>query len=80
MPSIDWPANSPDLNPLENIWGLLKGRLGARYPRPSGNDEMRAAILEEWAKITPQEILKFVDTMPERIAAVIANEGGHTRW
>lgn len=41
---------------------------------------MRDAILEAWAKILAEEILKLVDSMPERIAAVIAANGGHTRW
>lgn len=41
---------------------------------------MRAAIGEEWARISEEDILKHVDSMAERIQAVIAAQGGHTRW
>lgn len=36
--------------------------------------------MEEWERISEEDILKFVDSMPQRIQAVIANHGGHTRW
>lgn len=41
---------------------------------------MRDAILQEWNKINEEEILAFVDSIPECIEAVIAGNGGHTRW
>lgn len=41
---------------------------------------MRDAILEEWNRITKEEILESVECIPERIGAVIAANGGHTRW
>lgn len=68
------------LNPIENIWNLLKNRLNASIPRPTGKAEVRAAVLEEWNHITEENIQKFVDSMPEHIQAVIAANGGHTRW
>lgn len=80
MPSLIWPASSPDLNPIENVWNLLKNRLNQRTPRPKGVVEMKEAIIEEWDRITEAEILEFVDSIPERIEAVIAASGGHTRW
>lgn len=80
IPLFVWSPSSPDFNPIENICRLLKTRLNARNPRPKGKEEVRSAILDEWEQISEEEILKFVDIMPQRIHAFIAAEGGHTRW
>jgi len=41
---------------------------------------MGQAIREEWEGISEAHLLRFVDSMPERIQAIIAASGGHTRW
>lgn len=81
LASIRWsglPANSPDLNPIENVWLLLKYRIGRRFPRTI--DELRQYVIEEWDKLEPQDYLKYIEEMPERYEAVIAAGGGHTKW
>jgi transposase len=42
---MEWPANSPDLNPIENVWRLLKYRVGRRFPKTA--DQVRQFIEEE---------------------------------
>ncbi len=50
---LDWPANSPDLNPIENLWGIVKRKM--RDTRPNNADELKATVKETWASIPPQQ-------------------------
>uniref|UniRef100_A0AAY5L9I4 Tc1-like transposase DDE domain-containing protein n=1 Tax=Esox lucius TaxID=8010 RepID=A0AAY5L9I4_ESOLU len=42
IPLLNWPANSPDLNPIENLWGIVKRKM--RYARPNNAEELKATI------------------------------------
>ncbi len=46
---LDWPANSPDLNPMENLWGIVKKKI--RDTRPNNADDLKAAIKATWASL-----------------------------
>ena len=50
---LDWPANSPDLNPIENLWGIIERNM--RDTRPKNKEELTASINEIWASITPRQ-------------------------
>ncbi len=54
---LDWPANSPDLNPIENLWGIVKRKM--RDTRPNNADDLKATIKATWASITPEQFDKF---------------------
>ncbi|UYV75710.1 hypothetical protein LAZ67_13001071 [Cordylochernes scorpioides] len=54
---MDWPARSPDLNPIEHVWDALVRRIGARHPSPRTLVELRTAILEEWG-LLPLDLLQ----------------------
>ncbi len=75
---LDWPANSPDLNPIENLWGIVKSKM--RDTRPNNADELKAAIKETWASIPPQQCHKLITSMPRRIEAVIKAKGAPTKY
>ncbi len=62
---LDWPANSPDLNPIENICGIIKRTM--RNERPKNADELKATVKETWASIPPQQCHKLITSMPRRI-------------
>ncbi|KAF2195764.1 hypothetical protein K469DRAFT_699386, partial [Zopfia rhizophila CBS 207.26] len=73
---MEWPSRSPDLNPIENVWRLLKARIGRRFPKTDA--EVRQYLLEEWDKLDLDDFRKYVESMPDRCRAVIAANGGHT--
>ncbi|KAG2189513.1 hypothetical protein INT46_002882, partial [Mucor plumbeus] len=76
----DWPAQSPELNPIEHVWYQLKRRLNTYTTRPTTKEELEARITNEWYKFTKNDCLKYIDSMPARIKAVIRSGGGHTRF
>ncbi len=59
---LDWPANSPDLNPIENLWGIVKRKM--RDIRPNNADELKDAIKATWASVTPEQCHRLISSMP----------------
>jgi len=84
IPKEPLPAFSPDLNPIENVWHILKSRLRKRFTkgehRPHSEDELWEALSEEWEAIDQGTIDRLIDSMPSRLADVIKAEGSHTKW
>ena len=76
---LDWPGNSPDLNPIENLWSRLKRAVGAK--RPGNKRELIESIIGAWYHIiTPEHLEALVDSMPRRCQAVIDARGYPTRY
>jgi transposase len=75
-----WPAQSPDLNPIEHLWDHLKRQLN-KYPKPpSGCHELWERVAEEWNNIPPETCQGLIESMPRRIKAVLSAKGGHTKY
>ncbi len=75
---LDWPANSPDLNPIENLWSIIKRKM--RDTRPNNADDLKATVKETWASIPPQQCHKLITSMPRRIEAVIKAKWAPTKY
>ena len=80
IPRHDRLAQSPDLNPIENVWRIMKQRIKARTYFPGTVNEMRKAVQQEWARLRPVDFNQFVDSMPERIVELQKRAGMQTRW
>ena len=74
-----WPANSPDLNPIENVWMVVKD-LFKHHSRPNSKLEMIEKIQSVWDTISIEWLRTLISTMLYRMQAVIAAGGGSTRW
>lgn len=77
---LDWPAQSPDLNPIEHIWWILKSKLAEYEEEPTTIVELWRRIEEEWEKIPTNICREFIESMPRRIAAVYKARGGYTKY
>lgn len=77
---MDWPARSPDLNPIEHLWDQLKKRIRSRKPRPTSLEELKTAALEEWEVIPQENIKTLILSMQQRMEEVITKRGGNTHY
>lgn len=71
---LDWPSQSPDLNPIEMLWRDLKRAVHAR--RPSNLSQLTAFCKEEWAKIPQSRCERLISHYRNRLVEVISAKGG----
>ena len=77
---MDWPPSSPDLSPIENLWKQLKDSISERRHRIKSILEMEVALQQEWAKIAKETLEKLMESMPKRMAQMLKNNGGSTKY
>ncbi len=75
---MDWPIMSPDLNPIENLWGILKRKV--EECKVSNIHQLRDFIMEEWKRTPVANCEALVNSMPKRVKAVLEHNDGHTKY
>lgn len=83
--SMFWPPYSPDLNPIESVWSMMKDFIQNNYPefergRQRTKSEVRQIIQQAWDSISSDQLLVLITSMPARCLAVINADGGQTKY
>jgi transposase len=77
---MNWPPQSPDLNPIENLWAELKKSVRRKEKKPSNLKELDALVKEAWNEIPPEYCRRLVVSMRNRVNACIEVGGGPTKY
>jgi transposase len=73
---IQWPAKSPDLNPIENLWGIMSRKVYDNGKRKfATRAELKACIRQVWSELDLPLLQKLVDSMPKRCDKVVDSKG-----
>ncbi|GFT74447.1 transposable element Tcb2 transposase [Trichonephila clavipes] len=71
-----WPARSPDLIPIENVWDALGKQVSGRNYPPTNKNTLIRALTEKWDKLPQQLLDNFVQSMVRRVECCITLNGG----
>jgi hypothetical protein len=85
---MEWPPYSPDLNPIENLWSDFKTRFHKRFTdlkadvssAQEAKERYGELLKQVWRECREELVHALVESMPRRCQAVIANNGGHTKY
>lgn len=73
--TIDWPPQSPDLSPIENMWNIMKMKMKALRPRPKTSKELKLACLKIWTEIPNNTRKDLIDGFKDRLRRCIKAKG-----
>ncbi|GFV74171.1 DDE_3 domain-containing protein [Trichonephila clavipes] len=77
---MEWPACSPDLNPIEHVWDMVRRRIAARPRPPATVRDLEIALLEDWNSVSQSLIDNLIASMANRCAVVLAVRRDHTPY
>ncbi len=77
---LKWPPQSPDLNPIEQLWDVVEREILIMDVQSTNLQQLRDAIMTIWSKISEECFQHLVESMTQRINAVLKEKGGPTRY
>ena len=77
---LEWPAYSPDMNPTENIFGILARRVYMNNRQYDDVDQLKSSIEKEWKALETEFLQKLVDSMPNRLFELTKANGSWTHY
>jgi len=79
--TLEWPARSPDMSPIEHLWDELGRRLRDEYDNPPATLlQLQQRLLEQWQRIDIVTIRQLFLGMPRRVSELLRRRGRHTRY
>ena len=76
--TMDWPSQSHDLNPIENLWKTLGVKVRER--NPTNTEDLSVKLQKEWSKISIEDCQELIRSCSQKCAAVIESNGSFTKY
>ena len=77
---MEWPANSPDLNLMENLWGILCRTVYADGKQYNNVGELRTSIISVWENVNVSVMQKLVNNICDRVLKLVVKQGSFTGY
>ena len=77
---LDWPPQSPDMNPIENLWAIIKSRRQNKYGLPKSRNEIIDQIFDIWDNIEPSLVENLANSANKRINLVLKLKGKVSKY
>ncbi len=78
--TMEWPAMSPDMNPIEHVWDYIGRKINEREPPCQDINELRATLIQEWRQFPQNRLRRLVQSMRRRVQELHRKRGGYTRY
>ena len=75
MKVLKWPAHSPDLNPIANVWGLLAGEVYSNGKQYFSVQELKNALIKAWKELDENSLKPLLDSLKNRVHELIIKKG-----
>ena len=75
-----WPAKSPDLNPIEHVWAIMRKRITELQQAHHTLQDLRRLVRDAWDSVSIAGINSLLNSMPRRATVVYELEGDHTHY